>query len=178
MLKNTKRIKTICKEFDKLMSHIQRNKEPIRHEPLIKGSEIIKNASLKAGCIAGGLSLPTGALGVLTIIPDLVAIWRIQNKMVKDIAEVFNKQVTSSRKQMLHCLFKHTSGQGARDAIIKIGTQMAIKKIGISTSRHIAKKAIARCIPIVGAVGVGAYAYYGTSRVGKTAIELFNSNIE
>ena len=47
-----------------------------------------------------------------------------------------------------------------------------------NTSRHIAKKAIARCIPIVGAVGVGAYAYYDTARVGKTAIELFSSNIE
>ncbi len=55
---------------------------------------------------------------------------------------------------------------------------MAIKKIGISTGRHIAKKAIARCIPIFGAVGVGVYAYYDTSRVGKTAIELFSSNIE
>ncbi len=98
--------------------------------------------------------------------------------MVKDIAEVFNKQVTSTKKQMIHCLFKHTTGQGARDAIIKIGAQMAIKKIEVSTRRHITKKAIARCIPIVGAVGVGAYAYYDTSRVGKTAIELFSSNIE
>jgi len=49
-----------------------------------------------------------------------------------------------------------------------------LKKIGISTSRHIAKKAIVRCIPIVGAVGVGAYAYYDTARVGKTVIELFS----
>ena len=178
MSKNTKKIRTICKSLDQIMSHIQKTKEPIRHDPLIKSSEIIKNASLKAGCIAGGLALPTGPLGILTIIPDLVAIWKIQSNMVKDIAEIFNKQVTSTRKQMIHCLFKHTTGQGARDVIIKIGTQMAIKKIGISTSRHIAKKAIARCIPIVGAVGVGAYAYYDTARVGKTAIELFNSNIE
>ncbi len=98
--------------------------------------------------------------------------------MVKDIAEIFNKQVTSTRKQMLYCLFKHTTGQGARDAIIKIGAHMVIKKIEISTRKHIAKKAIARCIPLVGAVGVGAYAYYDTARVGKTAIELFSSNIE
>jgi hypothetical protein len=27
-------------------------------------------------------------------------------------------------------------------------------------------------------VGVGAYAYYDTARVGKSAIELFSSNIE
>ncbi len=178
MSKNAKKIRTICKSLDQIMSLVQKTKEPIRHEPLIKSREIIKNASLKAGCIAGGLALPVGALGILTIIPDLVAIWKIQNNMVKDIAEVFNKQVTSTRKQMIHCLFKHTTGQGARDAIIKIGAHMVIKKIEVSTRRHIAKKAIARCIPIVGAVGVGAYAYYGTSRVGKTAIELFNSNIE
>ena len=178
MLKNTKKIRTICKSLDQIMSHIQKTKEPIHHTPLIRSREIIKNASLKAGCIAGGLALPVGALGVLTIIPDLVAIWKIQSNMVKDIAEVFNKQVTSTKKQMVYCLFKHTSGQGVREAIIKIGTQMAIKKIGISTSRHIAKKAIARCIPIVGAVSVGAYAYYDTARVGKTAIELFSSNIE
>ncbi len=178
MLKNTKKIRTICKSLDQIMSHIQKKKEPIRHEPLIRSREIIKNASLKAGCVAGGLALPTGPLGILTIVPDLVAIWKIQSNMVKDIAEIFNKQVTSTRKQMIHCLFKHTTGQGARDAIIKIGTQMAIKKIEVSTRKHIAKKAIARCIPIVGAVGVGAYAYYDTSRVGKTAIELFSSNIE
>ncbi len=64
--------------------------------------------------------------------------------------------------------------EGARDAIIKIGTQMVIKKIRVSTSRHIARKAIARCIPIAGAVGTGMYAYYDTARVGKTAIELFS----
>ncbi len=178
MTKNTKKIRTICKSLDQIMSLVQKTKEPIRHEPLVRSREIIKNASLKAGCVAGGLALPTGPLGVLTIIPDLVAIWKIQSNMVKDIAEIFNKQVISTRKQMIHCLFKHSTGQGARDAIIKIGAHMVIKKIEKITSRHIARKAIARCIPIVGAVGVGAYAYYDTSRVGKTAIELFSSNIE
>ncbi len=101
MSKNTKKIRTICKEFDKLMSIIQKPKEPIRHDPLIRSHKIIKNASLKAGCVAGGLSLPAGPLGILTIIPDLVAIWKIQRNMIKDIAEVFNKQVISTRKQMI-----------------------------------------------------------------------------
>ncbi len=111
MLKNAKKIRTISKSLDQIMSHIRKTKEPIRHEPLFRSAEIIKNASLKAGCVAGGLALPTGPLGILTIIPDLVAIWKIQSNMVKDIAEAFNKQVTSTRKQMIHCLFKHTTGQ-------------------------------------------------------------------
>ena len=33
-------------------------------------------------------------------------------------------------------------------------------------------------MPIVGAVGIGAYAYYDTASVGKTAIDLFSSDIE
>lgn len=36
-------------------------------------------------------------------------------------------------------------------------------------------KAIARYAPLVGALGVGAYAYYDTQKVADTANELFSS---
>ena len=34
-------------------------------------------------------------------------------------------------------------------------------------------KGVSRWLPIIGAVGVGAYAYYDTRQVARTAIELF-----
>jgi hypothetical protein len=37
----------------------------------------------------------------------------------------------------------------------------------------LATKGASRLMPLVGAVGVGAYAYYDTTQVAKTAIELF-----
>ena len=36
---------------------------------------------------------------------------------------------------------------------------------------------IARWLPVVGAVGVGAYAFYDTSQVAGTAIELFEKGV-
>lgn len=38
-------------------------------------------------------------------------------------------------------------------------------------------KAIARYAPIVGAVGVAAYAFYDTKKVATTAIDLFCSKV-
>ena len=43
--------------------------------------------------------------------------------------------------------------------------------------QRMTSSAIARWLPIVGAVGVGAYAYYDTAQVGRTAIALFTENL-
>jgi hypothetical protein len=50
-------------------------------------------------------------------------------------------------------------------------------KIGIKVGQRSFGKAIARYAPLVGALGVGAYAYYDTKKVADTAIELFGSEV-
>ena len=37
---------------------------------------------------------------------------------------------------------------------------------------------MSRWLPVVGAMGVGAYAYYDTRQVAKTAVALFEREIE
>ena len=59
-------------------------------------------------------------MGMLTLLPELVAVWRIQ-------------------EQMLYCLFKHTASQAVRDA---------------------------------------GYAYFDTAQVARSAIELFEKDID
>ncbi len=181
---------SIYKALEKIVCQIPKTKETISKDPLVRSRKITSSASLKAAAIAGGLALPPGPLGILTIIPDLIAIWKIQRDMVADIAGASGKQSTLNREQMLYCLFKHAASQIARDLVVRVGTRTIIKrtslrftqntlrKIGIKITQRIAGKTIARWAPIVGAVGVGAYAYYDTASVGKTAIELFSSNIE
>jgi hypothetical protein len=181
---------SIYKALEKIVCQIPKTKETISKDPLVRSRKICSSASLKAAAIAGGLALPPGPLGILTIIPDLIAIWKIQRDMVADIAGASGKQSTLNREQMLYCLFKHAASQIARDLVVRVGTRTIIKrtslrftqntlrKIGIKITQRIAGKTIARWAPIVGAVGVGAYAYYDTASVGKTAIELFSSNIE
>jgi len=61
---------------------------------------------------------------------------------------------------MVYCLFGHTALQLLRDVAVRV-------------TQRSAGGGIARLLPVVGAVGVGAYAFYDTSQVTATAIELF-----
>jgi len=47
----------------------------------------------------------------------------------------------------------------------------------VRVARRSAGGSIARWLPVVGAVGVGAYAFYDTSQVAATAIELFEKGV-
>jgi hypothetical protein len=48
-------------------------------------------------------------------------------------------------------------------------------RIGLSVSKRALGKGISRWLPVVGAMGVGAYAYYDTQQVARTAIDLFGA---
>jgi len=59
--------------------------------------------------VAGTLALPPGPLGWMTILPEMVGVWKIQAQMVADIAALYGKTATLTQEQMLYCLFKHTA---------------------------------------------------------------------
>src|SRR5688572_22289604 len=63
-------------------------------------------AATKAALTAGTLALPPGPLGWMTILPELVAVWKIQAQMISDIAAVYGKESYLTREQMLYCLFR------------------------------------------------------------------------
>jgi hypothetical protein len=144
-------------------------------------------AANKAALAAGTLALPPGPLGWLTIVPELIAIWRIQRQMVADIAGAYGVSADLTRSQMLYCLFRHAAAQALRDVGVQVGARLLIQdvplrviertasKIGVSLSRRLAGRGIARWLPVIGAIGVGAYAYYDTGQVARTAIALFSN---
>ncbi|MEO5559856.1 MAG: hypothetical protein ABIO49_08485 [Dokdonella sp.] len=144
-------------------------------------------AANKAALAAGTLALPPGPLGWLTIVPELIAIWRIQRQMVADIAGAYGVSADLTRSHMLFCLFRHAAAQAMRDIGVQVGARLLIQdvplrviekvaaKIGISLSKRLAGRGIARWLPVVGAIGVGAYAYYDTGQVARTAIALFSN---
>jgi hypothetical protein len=142
-------------------------------------------AAAKAAVTAGSLALPVGPIGWLTILPELVAVWKIQARMVADIAALYDKKAELTREHMLYCLFKHSAAQAVRDLAARVGERLLVKTaslavvqgvaraIGVEITQHAIGRGLSRWIPIAGAVGVGAYAYYDTARVATTAIELF-----
>jgi hypothetical protein len=175
--------------LERALSDIPHTDETKGHDPEARAREIARRAAMKAATFSGSLALPPGPLGYVTIIPDLVGIWRIQAQMVADVAGAFGQEGYLSREQMLYCLFRHAAAQAMRDLVVRVGERVLIRrpsfrviehvlqKVGLRVSQRLAGKAIARWLPIVGALGVGAYAYYDTGQVAETAIDLFRREI-
>lgn len=147
-------------------------------------------AAQRAALTAGSLALPPGPLGWLTLLPELIAIWKIQGQMVSDIAAAHGRHATLGREQMLWCLFRHTAAQAFRDLVVRMGdrlvfrrmshtvTQRVARQIGVKLSQRTVSEGISRWLPVVGALGVGAYAYYDTGQVAATAIALFSGEVD
>lgn len=176
--------------IERFISNVPTTDEPKSNDPVARARHIANAAAAKAALVSGGLALPPGPLGFATILPDLICIWKLQAQMVADIAGVFGKTTFLTGEQMLYCLFKHAAAQLVRDLVSRVGERFLIRRVSLRTMQRIIRKvagrvtqrvigkALSRWLPIVGAVGVGAYAFYDTAQVGKTAIELFQEDLE
>lgn len=171
------------------ISKIPVSTEQASNTPKHVAREKANKSSAYAALASGAIALPPGPLGWLTILPELLAVWKIQSQLVADIAAIYGKKATLSQEQMMYCLFRHTAAQAFRDLTIRVGERVLVKqaslkvmqsiakKVGVKISQRALGKGLTRWIPIVGAVGVGAYAYYDTAQVAATAIELFESDL-
>jgi hypothetical protein len=170
-------------------STVPSSPEARRETPAARAQELTRAAASQAGATAGALALPPGPLGMLTIIPDLVAVWHIQRQLVADIAACYGKSAELRREAMIYCLFKHAAAQVLRDVAVRLGTRMllrratvqtmerSLQRIGVAVSQRALGRSISRWVPVAGAFGVGAYAFYDTRQVGRTAMELFEGDV-
>jgi hypothetical protein len=153
--------------------------------PESRSRAIADAAARKSALIAGTLALPPGPLGWLTVLPELYAIWKIQAQMIADIAGAYGRRWQLTREQMLFCLFRHSAAQAFRDIAVQVGERWLIRAASSASMRAVARKigvhltergigrGISRWLPVIGAMGVGAYAWYDTRKVAQTAIDLF-----
>ena len=158
-------------------------------DPASEARRLANRAAQRAALTAGSLALPPGPLGWLTLLPELIAIWKIQGQMVSDIAAAYGRHATLGREQMLWCLFRHTAAQAFRDLVVRMGDRLVFrrvsygvvervaKQIGLKLTQRTLSKGISRWLPVIGALGVGAYAYYDTGQVAATAIAMFEGEI-
>lgn len=172
-----------------LVSQIPASLEAPRADPAERVKSLAKTAALKAAAISGSFTLPPGPLGLATVLPDLLAIWRIQQQLVADIAGAYGKTSALTAESMVICLFKHggaalTKGLFARQGDDVVVQRIAnrtlvqlLEKIAVRVAQRIAAKSVSRWLPVLGALGAGAYAYYDTTHVASNAIDLFSSNI-
>ena len=139
-----------------------------------KIKKLIRQAAVKASLVSATLSVPAGVTGVLT-------------QLVSDIAATYGKFAMLSREAMVWCLFRHSAAQLVRDIAVRTGSRIVVqkvsfavletllKKIGLKVSTKFLGRAALRAIPAIGALGNGAYSFYDTTEVGKTAAAYFKA---
>jgi hypothetical protein len=149
--------------------------------------QVARAAARKAAVVSGSLALPPGPIGMLTVLPDLYLIWKVQRQMVADIYALHGREAELTRSHMLYCLFRHMASQVARDVIVRAGQRVIVqqlsvgaisgllKTVGVSVTQRIAGTAASRWVPLAGAAAVGAYAYWDTMQVAKSTYRMLAS---
>ena len=156
-------------------------------DPAREAAAIAKRAAKQAAVLSGSLALPPGPLGMLTVLPDLYVIWKTQRQMVSDIFGLYGRSAELTRTHMLYCLFRHAASHVLRDVMVRAGQraivqqltsgalQSILQTVGVTVTRRIVGTAASRWVPVAGAAAVGAYAYWDTLQVARTAHRLLAS---
>jgi hypothetical protein len=167
---------------------------PATHErpsdsPHERAQWLARQAAKAAAGVSGTAALAPGPFGLLTLLPDLVLVWKVQAQLVADIAAAYGQSASLGKEQMLYCLFKHAAAQAFRDLVVRSGERFIVRhagvkllqalasKLGLQLAQRTVGKAAARYLPLAGAAGVAAYAYYDTRKVADNAIALFSRPI-
>ena len=157
-------------------------------DALAESRAAISKAAGRASLTAGAFAVPLGPVGWLTILPEMIAVWRIQAQLVVDIAALHGRKPQVTREQMMFCLFRHAAAQAVRDLAVRAGERLIVQQvtsqmlkkvaeaIGVRIARRVVGKGLTRWLPVIGVVGVAGYAYYDTAQVGATALEMFSSD--
>ena len=93
--------------LSEIVANIPQSSEAVAVDPKSRARVIAKKAAIKAGALSGMLAVPPGPLGLATILPDLIGIWRLQQQMVADIASTYGKTGGLNAGSMVYCMFKH-----------------------------------------------------------------------
>lgn len=172
-----------------IVMKVPASRETRRDASQATANALARSAAKQAALLSGSLALPPGFFGWLTLVPELVGVWKVQAQMVSDIAAIYGKSASLGREQMVYCLFKHVSAQLFRDVVVRVGERVVMRAasvallqtiartLGVKVTQKVIGKGLARFVPLIGAAGVGAYAYFDTLQVAKTAVELFSSEI-
>ena len=177
-------VREVSGVIERVLSEVPPSTFAAAADPAAAADDIARDAARKAAVLSGSLALPPGPLGMLTVLPDLFLIWKVQRQMVADIFALHGRAAELSRAHMLYCLFRHLASQVVRDVVVRAGQRAVVQqlssgalrsvlgKLGASVTRRIAGTTASRWVPIAGAAAVGAYAYWDTLQVAKTARRL------
>jgi hypothetical protein len=150
--------------------------------------EMISSASWKAFGISTAAALPPGPIGWATIIPELLAVTKIQMNLIYKIATYYEKE-KKLNQTIIMLIFANEAGLAVgRQVVKKVGTRLIINALGSKAIRPIAQKIAARIgarltqkfigrwIPFILAPLFGAYSKSMTTKIGQEAVRFFEGD--
>jgi len=149
---------------------------------------IIKVYALKCSSVSGFTGLVPGPWGMLTIIPDIVMVLRLQTEMLAKLSVAYNKEKIVSKELVLFMLFQGVGAAGISFVTFKAGQiivkrastriiQRMVAMLGGRILQRAAARAAARYIPIVGAAAMALWVGYMTKKIGNAAKDLLSRDI-
>lgn len=182
-------VEQIASSLQPIVTRVPRSAEEVSPDPVQRAKSLTLQASVKSALVSGTLAIPPGPIGMVTILPDLLTIWKIQRQLVSDIAAANGKSSLLGSTEMIYCLFRHAASHAVRELVVRVGervvvrratlraTQRVLRRVGVSVTQRAAGRTISRWIPVARVLGIGGYAFYDTTRVGKTAMAFFQKDL-
>src|SRR5437667_11827423 len=122
-------VNNIVDAIEDIVARVPATREGKADDPAAAARTLARKAAARAAALSGALALPPGVLGMLTVLPDLVAIWRIQAQLVSDIAGLYGKDLQLTRSHMVYCLFRHAATQFTRDVVVRTGQRLVVRQL-------------------------------------------------
>ena len=167
--------------IERIIADVPTPRTHVSSDPAGAVEAIAREAARNAALLSASFALPPGPLGMLTVLPDLYLIWKIQRQLVADIFALHGRTAELTRSHMIYCLFRHMASQVVRDVVVRAGERAVVRQLsshalksvlgslGLTVAKRVAGTSVSRWVPLVGAAAVGAYAYWDTLQVARTA---------
>jgi len=180
----------IAQAMGDLISEVPASAEPVSLHPKARAEYLADVAAWKGAAISGTLAIVPGPMGILTIVPALGQIWRIQRQLIADIAACYGQTPALTPTVMVYCLFRHGSATVFKETVVQLGGrllvregsllifQKIIERLSINVTQRVLGQFISRWLPVIGSAAIGAYTYRDTKKVAGTAIDSFEKEIE
>ena len=159
------------------------------HQTTEEVPQLIRKAALQTSSISATLAIPGGFTGLISVLPEIFAIWRIQAQLIANIAFLHGKSSLITKEQMLWCMFRQFGYGVLKEFVFQRGSAMVVKKmqsgafnkllqkLGVNIAYKQGGKWLGKFIPLAGSLSAGALSYYDTQNVGRRAEKLYQRKL-
>jgi len=180
----------VGQDLSGIMEFVERQKT-LHPEFKDNPAELARRIIGKKQWYAGAVSFAYGLGGLLTILPNLVHIWRIHGRLVLTVAYIFGYDMNnperreeialcfalSSGNQKLKKLLQEAGMIGAKKALLTKAMKEIIKTLPRKIITIAGKKSflnVAKIVPIFGGLVCGVVDFFSTKGVGEAAIGFYS----